>query len=109
MRESTSRPLSSVPNRNSPFGAYPLLLIGFLYFITRIVGKYSGAWLGCLVYDVAQVVYVPGKVPVGDHAGIDADKVAVGGDGPAQIALAAPVDAQDLHALRRRKEGERRV
>ena len=26
----------------------PLLLIGVLYFIVRIVGKYAGAWVGCL-------------------------------------------------------------
>ena len=26
----------------------PLLLIGILYFIVRIIGKYAGAWVGCL-------------------------------------------------------------
>ncbi len=30
-------------------GATPLLLIGVLYFVFRIVGKYAGAFLGCLV------------------------------------------------------------
>ena len=26
----------------------PLLLIGVLYFVVRILGKYAGAWIGCL-------------------------------------------------------------
>lgn len=29
-------------------GRYSLLVIGVAYFIARIVGKYAGAWLGCL-------------------------------------------------------------
>ena len=29
-------------------GSVPLILVGVLYFITRILGKYAGAWLGCL-------------------------------------------------------------
>lgn len=29
-------------------GRYSLLVIGVAYFIVRIVGKYAGAWLGCL-------------------------------------------------------------
>ena len=33
----------------SSFGAHPLVLIGVLYFIVRIIGKYLGAFAGCLV------------------------------------------------------------
>ncbi|MBQ1508566.1 MAG: cation:proton antiporter [Erysipelotrichaceae bacterium] len=29
-------------------GDFPLVLIGVLYFITRIIGKYAGSFLGCL-------------------------------------------------------------
>ena len=32
----------------SSFGSHPLVLIGVLYFIVRIVGKYLGAFAGCL-------------------------------------------------------------
>ena len=34
---------------STKIGAAPLLLIGVLYFIVRIAGKYAGAFLGCLV------------------------------------------------------------
>ena len=33
---------------NTKIGAAPLLLIGVLYFLVRIAGKYTGAFLGCL-------------------------------------------------------------
>ena len=29
-------------------GVYPLLVIGILYFVIRMIGKYGGAFLGCL-------------------------------------------------------------
>jgi len=29
-------------------GGIPLLTVGVLYFLVRILGKYAGAWLGCL-------------------------------------------------------------
>ena len=35
-------------NSHASVGA-PILLTGVLYFIVRIVGKYAGAWLGCLL------------------------------------------------------------
>ena len=38
----------------SPAGALdgvPLLVIGASYFLVRILGKYAGAWLGCLLGD----------------------------------------------------------
>jgi Kef-type K+ transport system membrane component KefB len=34
---------------NTTVGSSPLLLIGVLYFIVRIVGKYAGAFLGCWI------------------------------------------------------------
>ncbi len=34
---------------SSSFGSHPLILIGVLYFIVRIIGKYFGAFAGCLV------------------------------------------------------------
>lgn len=33
----------------SAMGAVPILVIGILYFAVRILGKYSGAYVGCLV------------------------------------------------------------
>lgn len=32
---------------NATVGAYPLIVVGVIYFITRIVGKYLGAFAGC--------------------------------------------------------------
>ena len=40
--------LLSLVNANGTIGNSPLLLIGVLYFIIRIFGKYTGAFLGCL-------------------------------------------------------------
>ncbi len=34
---------------DSSVGGVPLLVVGILYFIVRILGKYAGAYLGCLV------------------------------------------------------------
>lgn len=34
---------------NTGLNGVPLLLIGALYFIVRIIGKYGGAFLGCLI------------------------------------------------------------
>lgn len=34
---------------SSSIGSAPLLLIGILYFIVRIIGKYAGSYLGCLM------------------------------------------------------------
>ena len=33
----------------SSLGTTPLIVIGVLYFIVRIIGKYSGGFLGCLL------------------------------------------------------------
>ena len=31
------------------FGSVPLILIGVLYFVVRLAGKYAGAWTGCAI------------------------------------------------------------
>lgn len=41
--------LSALTNGSSAVGTVPLLVIGIVYFITRIIGKYGGAFSGCLV------------------------------------------------------------
>lgn len=40
--------LDVLVNSSGSIGATPLIVIGILYFIFRIVGKYAGAFLGCL-------------------------------------------------------------
>lgn len=40
--------LSSLLGGSGSIGESPLILIGVLYFLVRIAGKYSGAFLGCL-------------------------------------------------------------
>lgn len=41
--------LDALVNVEMSIGGVPLLLVGVLYFIVRIVGKYGGAFLGCIV------------------------------------------------------------
>lgn len=41
--------LSALTNNSSVVGSVSLLAIGVVYFITRIIGKYGGAWSGCVV------------------------------------------------------------
>lgn len=40
--------LGSLFSSHENIGAFPLLLIGILYFITRIFGKYAGSYLSCM-------------------------------------------------------------
>lgn len=40
--------LSALFSGTSIFGSIPLWAIGLIYFVVRIVGKYGGAYLGCL-------------------------------------------------------------
>ncbi len=40
--------LDMLTDMDSAISGIPLLLIGVLYFLVRIMGKYAGAWLGCL-------------------------------------------------------------
>ena len=41
--------LDALLNTSAMVGGTPLLTVGIAYFFTRILGKYSGAFLGCLV------------------------------------------------------------
>lgn len=41
--------LETLTSTSSMIGNASLITVGILYFIFRIVGKYGGAWLGCLV------------------------------------------------------------
>lgn len=49
VRSGLSFKLDMLVSSSLSVGAAPLLLVGVLYFFTRIIGKYGGAWLGCLV------------------------------------------------------------
>ena len=46
-RSGLSFDLGSLFNQSESVGAVPLLLIGVIYFLVRILGKYAGAWSGC--------------------------------------------------------------
>lgn len=41
--------LGALVNTSDSIGATPLLVVGVLYFLVRIIGKYAGAFFGCLV------------------------------------------------------------
>ena len=41
---------------DSAIGSYPLLIVGILYFVIRIVGKYLGAYLGCKIVNKSDLV-----------------------------------------------------
>ena len=46
-RSGLSFDLSSLLSSSGSIGSVPLLLIGVIYFVVRILGKYLGAWSGC--------------------------------------------------------------
>lgn len=48
MRSGLSFDLNALIKPSDAIGGVPLLLIGVLYFIVRILGKYAGAFFGCL-------------------------------------------------------------
>lgn len=48
VRSGMSFDLPALLNTSGAIGSSPLLLIGVLYFIIRIIGKYAGSFLGCL-------------------------------------------------------------
>lgn len=48
VRSGVSFDLNALINPSGSVGGYSLLFIGILYFIVRILGKYAGAFLGCL-------------------------------------------------------------
>ena len=47
VRSGLSFDLGSLLNQSESIGTVPLLLVGILYFLIRIAGKYLGAWSGC--------------------------------------------------------------
>ncbi|MBO4808396.1 MAG: cation:proton antiporter [Lachnospiraceae bacterium] len=47
VRSGVSFDLDSLVHASGAVGATPLLVIGVLYFVVRIVGKYAGAFVGC--------------------------------------------------------------
>lgn len=49
VRSGLSFDLNALINPSGVIGGVPLLVVGVLYFIVRIIGKYAGAFLGCLV------------------------------------------------------------
>lgn len=49
VRSGLSFRLDALINTSAAVGSTPLLAVGVVYFITRIAGKYAGAFLGCLV------------------------------------------------------------
>ncbi len=48
VRSGMSFDLHALVNPSGSIGSSPLLLIGILYFVVRIMGKYGGAFVGCL-------------------------------------------------------------
>ena len=46
-RSGLSFDLGSLLGKSGSIGSVPLLLIGVMYFLVRILGKYLGAWTGC--------------------------------------------------------------
>ena len=48
-RSGLSFDLGSLVNQSESVGTVPLLLIGVIYFLVRILGKYLGAWTGCRI------------------------------------------------------------
>lgn len=49
VRSGLSFKLDAMVDSSVSVGAVPLLVVGILYFLVRIVGKYAGAFLGCLL------------------------------------------------------------
>lgn len=49
VRSGLSFRLDALVNNSTAVGNTPLLVIGVVYFVVRIVGKYTGAFLGCLI------------------------------------------------------------
>lgn len=49
VRSGLSFRLDALVNNSTAVGNTPLLVIGVVYFVVRVVGKYAGAFLGCLI------------------------------------------------------------
>ena len=56
VRSGLSFDLGSLFSHSKGIGEVPLLAIGVLYFVIRIIGKYAGAFLGCMVTGKAKKV-----------------------------------------------------
>lgn len=48
--------LDALVNTSAAVGTTPLLVVGVVYFFVRILGKYAGAFLGCLITGKAKEV-----------------------------------------------------
>ena len=46
-RSGLSFDLGSLAGNSGAIGSVPLLAVGVVYFLVRIIGKYAGAWIGC--------------------------------------------------------------
>lgn len=49
VRSSVNFNLGALFSSVGSIGAVPLIVVGLLYFIVRIIGKYAGAFIGCLI------------------------------------------------------------
>lgn len=49
VRSGLSFDLNALINPSGAIGGVPLIIIGVLYFVVRIFGKYAGAFIGCFV------------------------------------------------------------
>ncbi len=49
VRSGLSFDLNALIRPSGAIGSFPLIVVGSLYFIVRILGKYIGAFIGCLV------------------------------------------------------------
>lgn len=49
VRSGLSFDLNALIRPSGAIGSFPLIVVGSLYFIVRILGKYVGAFIGCLV------------------------------------------------------------
>ena len=56
VRSGVSFDLNALVNSSGSIGSVPLIVIGVLYFLVRIIGKYSGAFLGCLFVKKTKLV-----------------------------------------------------
>lgn len=56
VRSGVSFDLNALVNSSGSIGSVPLIVIGVLYFLVRIIGKYGGAFLGCLLVKKPKLV-----------------------------------------------------
>jgi Kef-type K+ transport system membrane component KefB len=56
VRSGMSFQLDALFGTSELIGAVPLVTVGVIYFITRIIGKYAGAWIGCALVHKSRLV-----------------------------------------------------